>query len=85
MSCGVGHRLGLDLVLLWLWHRPAAVALIRPPILGTYICLGCGPKKKREMLGNSHHGSAVMNPTSNHEDIGSIPGLAKWIKDPALL
>ena len=30
MSCGVGHRLGLDLVLLWLWCRPAATALIRP-------------------------------------------------------
>ena len=30
MSCGVGHRRGLDLVLLWLWHRPAAVAPIGP-------------------------------------------------------
>ena len=32
MSCGVGHRCGLDpaLVLLWLWCRPAAVAPIRP-------------------------------------------------------
>ena len=30
MSCGVGHRRGSDLVLLWLWHRPAAAALIRP-------------------------------------------------------
>ena len=30
MGCGVGHRRGLDLVLLWLWHRPAAVAPIRP-------------------------------------------------------
>ena len=29
MSCGVGHRHGSDPVLLWLWHRPAAVA---PPI-----------------------------------------------------
>ena len=27
--CGMGRRRGLDLVLLWLWHRPAAVALIR--------------------------------------------------------
>ena len=26
MSCGVGHRRGLDPVLLWLWRRPAAVA-----------------------------------------------------------
>ena len=30
MSCGVGGRCGLDLVLLWLWHRSAVVALIRP-------------------------------------------------------
>ena len=30
MSCGVGHRHGLDLVLPWLWCRLAAAALIRP-------------------------------------------------------
>ena len=30
MNCGVGHRHSSDLVLLWLWHRPAAVAPIRP-------------------------------------------------------
>ena len=30
MSCGVGHRHGSDLVLLWLWCRLAATALIRP-------------------------------------------------------
>ena len=30
MNCGVGHRFGLDPELLWLWSRPAAVALIRP-------------------------------------------------------
>ena len=30
MSCGVGHRHGLGLVLLWLWCRPAATAPIRP-------------------------------------------------------
>ena len=29
MSCGVGDRLGLDPVLLWLWRRPAAIAPIR--------------------------------------------------------
>ena len=30
MSCGVGHRRGLDPKLLWLWRRPAATAPIRP-------------------------------------------------------
>ena len=27
-SCGVGCRCGSDCMLMWLWHRPAAVALI---------------------------------------------------------
>ena len=30
MSCGVGHRRGLDLALLWLWCRAEATAPIRP-------------------------------------------------------
>ena len=30
VSCGVGHRCGSDLALLWLWLWLAAIALIRP-------------------------------------------------------
>ena len=30
MGCGVGRRCGLDPMLLWLWCRPVAMALIGP-------------------------------------------------------
>ena len=46
MSCGVGHRCGLALALLWLWCRPAAIAAIRPPAWESPYAMGAVLKKK---------------------------------------
>ena len=51
MSCVVDHRCGLDLVLLWLWHRPAA---IWTPSLGTPIYCRCDPKRTKRQNGNNN-------------------------------
>ena len=47
MSCGVGCRHSLNLALLWLWHKLAAVALIRPLAWDPPWYCRCGPKKKK--------------------------------------
>ena len=40
---------------------------------------------KNKSLGSSHCGSVVTNLPSVHEDVGSIPGSAQWVRDPSLL
>ena len=51
MGCGVGHRHGSDLTLLWLWGRPAAVALIQALVWEPPYAVGATlkrPKKKKK-------------------------------------
>ena len=62
MSCGVGHRRGSDLVLLWLWCRLAAVAMIQPlawePPRATGVAL---ESKKRKKAKKKKLGKTVLH------------------------
>ena len=48
MSCGVGCRNSSDPMLLWLWHRPAAVAPIGPLAWESPYATGVAPKSKNK-------------------------------------
>ena len=74
--------------------RLAATAPIRPlawePSYAEGVALKSNKKKKKtenkeQKTKSSHCGSAEMNPSSIHEDVGWSPGLTEWVKDLALL
>ena len=54
----------------------------RPPCVPAFFQAGSWSPKKGHN-GDSHCGSAVMSPTSIHEDVSLIPGPVQWDKDPA--
>ena len=47
MSCGVGRSRGSGPTLLWLWHRPAATALMRPLALEPPYAMGAALEKTK--------------------------------------
>ena len=47
MSYGVGQRLGSDSILLWMWHRPRATALIQPLAWELLYAVSVALKKKK--------------------------------------
>ena len=61
MSCGVGHRCGLDPVLLWGWHRPAATAPIRPLAWESPYASGVALKRKKKKERETEREDAVSD------------------------
>ena len=65
MSCGVGRRCGLDLVLLWLWYRLAAIAPIWSLVWELPYATGEALKRKKKKKDNADnaHGSIPLSST----------------------
>ena len=66
LSCGLGHRHGLDLVLLWLWCWLAATAPIRSLAWEPPYAAGMALKKQKD---------------KRKKCVARVPVVAHWIKN----
>ena len=73
MNCGVGRRCGLDPA--WLWHRPAAVALIQPLTWETPYATGTALKRQNKQTNKNkkQKTKTKVEKNKNHNDWGKGP------------
>ena len=74
LSCVVGCRDGLDLVLLWLWCRPVATALIRPLAWEPPYAMGGALGKKILALRHKETAQATHVQPSSRGSWGKLRG-----------
>ena len=72
VSCSVGHRRGSDPALLWLWHRVAAAALIRP--LAWEVPYATRPALKSKKKRKKQTNKQTKNQPTNQPTKKPIPG-----------
>ena len=64
MRCGVGRRCVSDPTLLWFWHRPAAIAPIRPLAQEPPYATGAAPEKAKKKKKKKKKKSVYEHTTS---------------------
>ena len=75
MSCGVGGRHSSDPALLWLWHRPAAIVLIRPLAWGPPYATGAVLKRQKTKKKKTVSWPTVYNNSKYLHSISYAPGI----------
>ena len=86
MSCGIGLRCSSDPKWLWLWPRPAAVALFQPLAWELPYALSVALKSKIQKTKNKKTGESLtwvvayfpkqLNQTSNFQGVAYLPTYA---------
>ena len=64
MSCGVSSKRSSDPALLWLWCRPAAIALIQSLAWEPPYATGTAPKRQNNNNNNNNNNKGEFQVTS---------------------